>query len=105
MSLPPQIANFFSIRAEQVGKQINETCKHWVDDEILASIKHEDPRKQEELRERYEKTRHSPIVTYWPDRDILIVKCMCNDFSGSENCNRNFPKIAEVLHKELKELQ
>ena len=98
--IPSLLHSYMTDRLIQIGKEINETCPHWLNKEILNSIKHRNKDKQEELIEAYINQCHEPYLRYLPHTKECFVFCNTCDQTLGRGCERAFPKIAEAFLKE-----
>lgn len=90
----------------QIGKEIDQTCPMWFDEDLYNAILHEDKDVQDSLRIKYKKMCHEPRAVYYPSNHPVFpnqchVSCHSCDICSPSQCKRVFPGIAEVFLKEF----
>jgi ferredoxin len=81
-----------SYEALQIGKEIGETCRHWLDFDIYDYL-------PPELKDRYFNQCNLPEVIYRAIDDSWCVRCKPCDLDLAISCTHTFPKIAETIKK------
>ncbi len=104
INLPPQIFRFFIEKAMRIGRENNQVCPYWYDQDILDAICHEDRKMEKQLKEKYLSKCHEPNVKYIPSLGKVYVGCQSCDIRSGIRCNAVFPLIEEMLLKEIREI-